>query len=210
MEITFIFSILILIMSVVVHEVSHGFMAEKLGDHTARYAGRLTLNPIPHIDPIGSIVVPLLLIVFQSPFLFGWAKPVPVNTYNIRHKYGSALVSFAGPGANLAIVFIFAMMLRFFPIAEISLSMYTTFFLIIKLNAVLAIFNLIPIPPLDGSHILFNFLPPSMTYIRMFLEQNGFYILMGIILLNFVSGGLILGTLFNGVIDIIFRIFIGI
>ena len=114
-----IFLIVILLFSVVIHEVSHGVVANYLGDPTAKYAGRLTLNPLKHIDPIGSILVPLFLVIIRSPFLIGWAKPVPINPYNFRdQKYGSAKVALAGPASNLAIAIFFGLMLRFVPIGS--------------------------------------------------------------------------------------------
>jgi len=176
-----LFYLVILLMSVILHEVAHGYTALSLGDSTAKQAGRLTINPIPHIDPIGSVAVPLLLVLFSSPFLFGWAKPVPVNPYNFRDKkYGSAKVSFAGPGANLAIAIFFGLLLRFFgaPLAEISPALIELFGQIVLLNLVLAIFNLLPIPPLDGSHVLFDFLPRSLDVVRQFLLQYGLFILL--------------------------------
>ena len=114
-----IIQIAILLMSVVIHEVSHGAMANYLGDPTAKYAGRLTLNPIKHLDPFGSILIPLFLLIVQSPFLFGWAKPVPYNPYNLRNKkWGSAMVAAAGPGSNLIIALIFGLALRFIPFVD--------------------------------------------------------------------------------------------
>ena len=176
-----LFYLVILLMSVIVHEVAHGYMALSLGDSTAKQAGRLTINPIPHIDPIGSVAVPLLLVLFSSPFLFGWAKPVPVNPYNFRDKkYGSAKVSFAGPAANLAIALSFGFLLRFLgtPIAAILPGIIPLLVGIVYLNLVLAIFNLLPIPPLDGSHILFDFLPRSLDVVRRILIQYGLFILL--------------------------------
>ena len=176
-----VFFLVILLLSVMLHEIAHGYMALSLGDSTAKQAGRLTLNPIPHIDPIGSVVVPLVLIIFQSPLLFGWAKPVPVNPYNLRdQKYGSAKVSFAGPAANLAIAVFFGFLLRFLsaPIAEVLPGLIPLFVGIVQLNLILAIFNLLPIPPLDGSHILFDFLPRSLDAVRQFLSQYGLFVLL--------------------------------
>src|SRR3989338_241276 len=112
MELDIIFSILILILSVVVHEVSHGFAANYLGDPTARLAGRLTLNPIPHLDPIGSILIPLLLFFTKAGAMFGWAKPVPVNPYNLRGKYGEAIVAAAGPLSNIVLAIVFGLLIR--------------------------------------------------------------------------------------------------
>jgi Zn-dependent protease len=179
-----IFYIAILVFSVVLHEVSHGWVAHSLGDPTAKNAGRLTLNPIPHIDIFGSILLPGLLLITNSPFLFGWAKPVPVNVNNLRdRKYGSAKVSFAGPAANLAIALVFGLMLRFLnePISGVSPELTVFFARIVQLNLALAIFNLLPIPPLDGSHILFDFLPRSFWQVRNFLTQYGIFILLGFI-----------------------------
>ena len=176
-----LFFLATLLLSVILHEIAHGYTALSLGDPTAKNAGRLTLNPIPHVDPIGSVVVPLALILFGSPILFGWAKPVPVDSYNLRdRKYGSAKVSFAGPGANLAIALFFGLLLRFFGglIAETLPAVIPLFLGIIYLNFVLAIFNLLPIPPLDGSHILFDFLPRSFSAVRNFLAQYGLFILL--------------------------------
>ncbi|MCL0065520.1 site-2 protease family protein [Dehalococcoidia bacterium] len=169
--------IVVLIFSAVIHEVAHGAMAYHLGDPTAKYAGRLTLNPIPHLDPIGSILVPVFLIIMGSPFLFAWAKPVPFNPYNLRdQKYGSLKVAIAGPASNLLIALVFGLLIRIFPGLE---GFPATFlFAIVFINILLAVFNLMPIPPLDGSHILFTFLPYSMQRFRVMLSQYGFLILM--------------------------------
>jgi len=182
----YVFLIIVLILSIVIHEVAHGAMAYHLGDPTAKYAGRLTLNPLKHLDPIGSIFVPLTLILVRSPILFGWAKPVPINPYNFRdQKYGSLKVSLAGPGANLAIAIFFGLILRFIhlPISFAGLNLMFSY--IVYINILLAVFNLLPIPPLDGSHILFTFLPPSMIKTKVFLEQFGFFILIFIIFFLF-------------------------
>ena len=178
-----VFGIVVLIMSVVVHEVAHGMVALKLGDQTAKNAGRLTINPIPHLDPIGSIFLPLLLIITNSPLLIGWAKPVPINPYNFRDKkWGNLKVALAGPGTNLIIALIFGLILRFFLLLNfIPSGFYFIVSFIIFMNILLAIFNLIPIPPLDGSHILFTFLPYSMEKTKIFLSQFGFFILIFLI-----------------------------
>ena len=140
-------SIVILIISVILHEVAHGYMADWLGDPTARLAGRLSLNPLKHIDPIGSILVPI--VTSFAGFTFGWAKPVPYNPYNIVHNRRRAelLIALAGPASNLLIALIFGTLIRFG-------LMYELFGYIVIINIVLAIFNLIPLPPLDGSKIL--------------------------------------------------------
>jgi len=169
--------IVVLIFSVVIHEVAHGAVAYYLGDPTAKYAGRLTLNPIPHLDPIGSILVPAFLIIIGSPFLFGWAKPVPFNPYNLRDsKYGSAKVALAGPASNLLVALTFGLAIRFFP----ALAGFPGIFLatLVFINILLAVFNLMPIPPLDGSHILLTFLPFSMWRFRVMFSQYGLLILM--------------------------------
>jgi len=179
-----LFQIIILIFSIVIHEVSHGAMANYLGDPTAKYAGRLSLNPLKHLDPIGSVLVPLFLIFFTGKGI-GWAKPVPINPYNFRdQKYGSLKVSLAGPGANLGIALVFGLILRLgLLIGFIPDNLYPAFSFIVLINILLAVFNLIPIPPLDGSHILFTFLPYSMQRIKIFLSQFGIFILLFFIFL---------------------------
>ena len=183
----FLFLIGILIFSVVIHEVSHGVVASLLGDPTAKQAGRLTLNPIPHIDPIGSVILPFMLAVFSGiaggGIIFGWAKPVPVNTQNLKNqRYGPSLVSIAGPIANLAVALVFGLALRFIPVYQFSEALALIFSAIVRLNILLAVFNLLPIPPLDGSHVLFSFLPRSMDSVRAFLLSYGFILLLLVIL----------------------------
>jgi len=190
MEMMDIAMILILIFSVVLHEMAHGYAASWLGDPTARLAGRLTANPIPHLDPMMSVILPGLLVVTGSPILFGAAKPVPYNPYNFTNqKWGEAIVAVAGPLANVAIAIIFALLIRS---AEL-LSLTATFIFlaekVVTLNIFLAFFNLVPIPPLDGSKILPKFLPfgLAMKYekFRRIFEQNvalGF----GLVILLFV------------------------
>ena len=182
----YLFLIIILICSVIIHEIAHGTVADFLGDPTAKLAGRLSLNPIKHLDPIGSIIVPLVLIIMAQiaggGIIFGWAKPVPINPANFRdQKYGEAKVALAGPAANLTIALVFGLILRFFPALTQITGIYLMFGYIIFINILLAVFNLLPIPPLDGSHILFTFLPHSMDNIKIFLTQHGFFILLFII-----------------------------
>ncbi|MBT9166168.1 MAG: putative zinc metalloprotease Rip2 [Chloroflexi bacterium] len=174
--------IAVLLFSIVIHEVAHGAMAYYLGDPTAKYAGRLTLNPIRHLDPIGSILVPLFLVIIGSPFLFGWAKPVPFNPYYLRdRRYGSLKVAIAGPASNLLIALVFGLLIRSFPdLAGLPGVIY-----IVLINILLAAFNLMPIPPLDGSHILFTFLPSSMQRFRIIFSQYGFLV---IVVFIFVGG----------------------
>lgn len=153
-----IFQIVILIFSVVLHEVAHGYMANYLGDPTARLAGRLTLNPLKHIDPKGSVFLPLILKLTGSPILIGYAKPVPYNPYNLRGKWGEALVALAGPGTNILLALIFGLAIRFFG-GMIDLALVRAFAVIVFINMLLALFNLIPVPPLDGSKIFSTLLP---------------------------------------------------
>lgn len=184
----FIFQIIILVFSVILHEISHGYMAERLGDQTARYSGRLTLNPLPHIDLFGSIILPLLMYLSHTGIIFGWAKPVPYNPYNLKNRRsGEALVALAGPLSNFILALIFGLLIRFgadsLPLAWIQISVY-----IVELNLVLAIFNLIPIPPLDGSKILFAFIPIGYENIRVFMERYSIFL---ILFLLFGLGGIL-------------------
>lgn len=152
-----LFGIGVLAISVILHEVAHGYMANWLGDPTARLQGRLTLNPISHIDPIGSILLPAILVITHSPLLIGYAKPVPYNPYNLRGKYAEGLVAFAGPGVNILLALIFGLILRFFG-GSLDATMVSAFGTIAYVNMLLALFNLIPIPPLDGSKVLSSIL----------------------------------------------------
>ncbi len=200
MEILFL--LIILIFSIIIHEIAHGAIAYQLGDPTAKYAGRLTLNPIKHIDPVGSILVPLFLVIMSQigggGIIFGWAKPVPINPYNFKdQKYGSLKVAFAGPGANLLIALFFGLLMRFFPgyINMFGVGMFFSF--IVYINILLAVFNLLPIPPLDGSHILFTFLPHTMRNTRVFLNQFGFIFLLFIIFFFFPLISRVIGFIFT-------------
>jgi len=171
-------------MSVVIHEVSHGYAAYLMGDPTAKNAGRLTLNPLAHLDFMGSLIVPLLA-YFSAGFMFGWAKPVPYNPYNLKNqKYGDAIVAVAGPASNLLVALIFGLLIRFtFPyLGYVSIDFIKIVSLIVQINLILAIFNLIPIPPLDGSKILFTFLPYRFVGIKQNLERYSMFLLMFFIL----------------------------
>jgi Zn-dependent protease len=150
----------VLVISIVVHECAHGLVALWNGDPTARDRGRLTLNPLPHVDPMGSIILPGILMLTHSPFLFGWAKPVPVDSSRLRHPVNDQLkVAMAGPASNLLLALMFAALARVAPhegfLAPLGLMGYAG----VVLNCALALFNLIPIPPLDGSWLLMRFLP---------------------------------------------------
>ncbi len=177
-----LFFIAILIFSVVIHEVSHGYAALALGDRTAQDAGRLTLNPLPHMDLFGSVILPVLLVISQSPILIGWAKPVPYNPYNLRNqKWGPALVGVAGPLANVSLAVVFGLLLRFIPdlvAGQFLFNFVTIAGTITLLNLGLAFFNLIPIPPLDGSKVLFAILPYQWRGLQYLLEQYGFFLLL--------------------------------
>ena len=197
----FVFSIAVLIMSVVIHEVSHGFVAEYYGDDTARNAGRLTLNPLKHIDPFGSIILPLLLYIFNTSILFGWAKPVPYDPRNLKNpRIGERLVAAMGPLSNLLVAAVFSTVLLLLPLSAperiaitgatfvpsmASAALATPlssfgFFIsqVIFINILLGIFNLVPIPPLDGSKVLFSLLPRGADEMRYLLERYGLFLLL--------------------------------
>jgi Zn-dependent protease len=161
-------------MSVVLHELSHGYAAVALGDPTPRIQGRLTLNPLKHLDPFGSVLVPIITSLFG--FTFGWAKPVQWNPYNLKNpRSGEVLIAVAGPCCNLFIAVIFSLFIRFAPLSAsfVEISSY-----VVLINIVLALFNLVPLPPLDGSHILFSLLPPSMSNVRMIIERYSIFFLL--------------------------------
>ena len=180
----FIFSIAVLIMSVVVHEVSHGYTAYSLGDSTAKYEGRLTLNPLKHLDLFGSVILPALTYLLGG-FIFGWAKPVPYNPYNLRNqRWGSALVAVAGPSSNIALALIFGLVLRFGS-GFVSSAFAQALSLIVFINLLLALFNLIPIPPLDGSKILFTLTHRTWPEVEYFLEKWGLVLLILVIFFLF-------------------------
>ncbi len=181
-----IFFIIVLFFSVIIHEIAHGSMALYLGDPTAKYAGRLTLNPLSHIDPIGSILLPLFMFLTTSgSAVFGWAKPVPINPYNFRdQKWGEVKVSLAGPGSNILIAIVFGLLVRFLQTPE---PMFSFFSIISVYNFALGIFNLVPIPPLDGYHILFKFLPAGTANFKNFFMRYSLIVLLAFILLGGIS-----------------------
>lgn len=210
--IAIIFQLAILIFSVVIHEVAHGLAANALGDSTAKHAGRLTLNPLKHLDPVGSVIVPFLSVFFGGGFI-GWAKPVPYNPYNLQvsnRDLGSAIVGAAGPLTNILIAVFFGLLIRsggFWSgllgnAAGPTLQLMT---FIVVINLWLATFNLLPIPPLDGSKVLFYFLPATSERFRMALEQFGFFIV--VLFIFFVPALFVWLSLF---VRILLRLIVGI
>lgn len=171
----FVFQIAILIMSVVIHEVSHGYAALYLGDQTAKYQGRLTLNPVRHLDPVGSFLVPALSYMLGG-FIIGWAKPVPYNPYNLRPgRWSEAMVAGAGPLSNISVALIFGILIR---MGVGGLAFVQIASLIVLINVLLAVFNMMPIPPLDGSKILFAIFPEKFGQFRAFFERQGIILLI--------------------------------
>jgi Zn-dependent protease len=205
-----VLSLIAVFTAIVLHEFSHGYIAFRLGDPTAKMQGRLTLNPLAHIDPIGTILVPIVLVILRSPFLFGWAKPVPINPNYFRNPYkGMFYVAIAGPLMNIALALgastIGRLAILITPLSLLygrGFSAYfvrTIFFLLgffVIINIILAVFNMIPIPPLDGSRVLTYFLPPEGKRVMMQLERYGFLIILALLYLG-VLGGLI--SLISGI-----------
>ncbi|MFH0771578.1 MAG: site-2 protease family protein [Candidatus Omnitrophota bacterium] len=190
MDISFVsivFTFPLFILAVMIHEVAHGWAAYKLGDSTAKDRGRISLNPFVHIDPVGTIILPLSLVFFNSPVVFGWAKPVPINFFNLRNpKSGIILVGLAGPAANLILAFILAVLYFLFQGTHCLLFDQIIFYSILA-NSILALFNLIPIPPLDGSRILFGLLPPKLAVRYIKIEKYGFILLFILLWLGFID-----------------------
>lgn len=198
-----VFQIVVLLFSVMLHEISHGLMALRLGDQTAKDAGRLTLNPISHLDPVGSVILPVLLVLTNSPVVLGWAKPVPYNP-NALYKdfrYGPLKVALAGPLSNLALALVFGLIIRL-GIDTLSPALLGLLAVIVLMNCFLAVFNLVPIPPLDGSKILSAVLPRH--YAQM-IENIGLGGVLVVAIFIYFFGGIItipaeaLFRLFTGV-----------
>jgi Zn-dependent protease len=180
-----------ILFGITVHEVAHGWMARQLGDRTAEMLGRLTLNPIKHIDPVGTVIVPLLTL-WSGGFLFGWAKPVPINSRNLRNpKRGMVAVALAGPGANLLMAIGWALIYKMTITFGTALGSTQVFFMKMAgigvfFNSLLMIFNLLPIPPLDGGRVLRGFLPDAAAHQLDALERYGLIIVVGLIVLGFL------------------------
>ncbi len=202
--ISLLFFLIVIIPSAIMHEYAHGWMADQLGDPTARYAGRLTLNPKAHIDLWGTLLLPLILfVVTAGSFLFAYAKPVPYNPYNLKNqKWGPAMVAFAGPAINLLLALVFGLLVRFMPMTSpVMANLVGLLSIVVYANVLLAVFNLVPIPPLDGSKILFAIMPDSMWQIRQTLERYGFIILLIFIFFFF--------EILSPIIVFIYRLFTG-
>lgn len=185
-----IFQIVILVFAVIIHEVSHGVVALSLGDPTAKLSGRLTLNPIPHIDIYGSIIFPLLMgLASGGAFVFGYAKPVPFNPYLLRdQKWAPALVALAGPASNLVLAILLGIFYRIATVfADIPAEVGQLFAIAVGINIVLAVFNSVPIPPLDGSKIIAPLLPDKFLRSEFYavLEQQGMWIVLIFVFFGF-------------------------
>ena len=201
MQINFIFAIIVLIVSVILHEISHGYAAYFLGDPTAKYQGRLSLNPLKHIDMFGSVIFPAISYMLGGP-IFGWAKPVPYNPYNLKGgKWGEAIVAVAGPASNIFLALVFSLYIRTLGMTSLSLSTEALASYIVLVNIYLAIFNLIPIPPLDGSRILASVFPLQFRNFVHKIERYSFIVLIFFIVF--------LATFIQPVVSFLFHLFTG-
>jgi len=171
------------LLAITVHEVSHGWIARKLGDNTAFMLGRLTLNPLKHVDPVGTILIPGMLLLLQAGFIFGYAKPVPINWKNLRHpKRDMALVAAAGPGANLLMAIGWALLIRLgLSLGETGMALILMGVAGITINIILMVLNLLPLPPLDGGRVMTGLLPGPWAYQFSRIEPYGFFILIGLL-----------------------------
>jgi len=203
--------IVALITSIILHEMAHGYAANALGDPTARLQGRLSGNPLVHIDPLGSVIIPALLFFSQAGFLFGWAKPVPYNPYNLKNqKWGEALVAAAGPATNIVLALIFSLIVRFGADLGLASSFLQVAWYVVYINILLALFNMIPIPPLDGSKILTALLPyhaqQSFKKFTFWVERYG---LIAMFVFIFVFINIFSGPFF-GFVSSIVELFTGV
>jgi len=203
-----IIKILSILYAIVIHEFSHAYVAFKQGDLTAKLNNRLTLNPIPHMDMFGTIMLPAILILSGSPLVIGWAKPVPVNPLNFKNKkWGNTLVSLAGPASNLISALLFVIILKIIFVWQlVGVDSYLIVFLsyLIIINVVLMVFNLIPIPPLDGSNFLFDILPAKYNSVKVFLSQNGPWLLLILLIADSFFGLGIFSRIIGFFIDIFY------
>jgi len=179
--------ILAFLIAVIFHETAHGYVADRLGDPTARISGRLTLDPRAHIDPFGTLLLPLLLLLIRAPFIFGWAKPVPFDPYNLRDpRKGMLLIAVAGVVTNFVIAILatilFHLTVNFLPASFATLAFSVILQKIILINVLLAVFNLIPIPPLDGSKVLMSILPENLAQDIRSVEPYGIFLLLLLII----------------------------
>jgi len=184
---TTVFLVVSLVFSIILHEVAHGYAAYRLGDPTAAYSNRLTLNPIAHVDLFGSILLPLVLVLTHSPVLLGWAKPVPINPYNFRnYKRGVMITAAAGPLTNFSLALAGGLLFHVVALFATPLAMVVCKFLIYfcLTNVTLAVFNLIPVPPLDGSRVLYGLLPGRWAEEYLSVERYGMFILFGLLWLG--------------------------
>ncbi len=196
-----VFFIVILVMSIVIHEVSHGYAAFIQGDSTAERAGRLTLNPFKHLDPIGSLIVPIITYLLAG-IPFGWAKPVPFNPYNLRsQRWGETIVAAAGPASNFLIALVFAAFVHLAPVFSLPSSFITICASVVLINIALGLFNLVPIPPLDGSKILFGLLPfqYSHPFRRLYERYSLILLLVFVFFLSYILNPVI-SFIFNHIV----------
>lgn len=204
-----IYKIIAFLIAISVHEAAHAWMADRLGDPTAKLEGRLSLNPLKHIDIYGTVIVPFFLILFGSPFVFGWAKPVGFDPFNLRNpRKDAALISLSGPMANFITASVFAIILQITTPFSILVSLTPLFYLIILINLVLGVFNLIPIHPLDGGKILVGILPPKEAEeTDRFLNKYGLILIFILIFFSY-QGVSPLNAFLNPIINFLLKILI--
>ena len=202
---TILIYIIAFAITITIHEAAHAWMADHLGDPTARLAGRLSLNPIAHVDIYGTIIIPLVLIFFGSPFVVGWAKPVPIDPYNLENpKRDSALISFAGPLVNITLATALAIVARLFPISPVFNILYP----VILLNITLAVFNLIPIHPLDGGKVLVGILPyKEAAELDRFLNQFGLILLL-IMIFPLFGGTSLISIVISPIVNVVVHLLV--